>query len=362
MKTVFYSNYFSPYRDALWQPLSKLVSLEVRLASGREAGRGWEMSGWSNSEYSLKSCDLNSTNWPAENFFLPNKSWSDLTDVSGVFIGGWENPAFWSVRSKAKRAGIRTIGFYESTPETHSFTRGPVAKFRANFFLGLDAVVSSGQSATQALLNMGVTRKNIFQGFNVVDHAYWNKHANNGRTQSIGNDGHAFLYVGRLIEPKCVSDLIKAFKVCFKENDTLRIVGRGPLHSDLETLITSLDLQESVTLVGPKQGLDLAGEYARAQTLVLPSHKEVWGLVVNEALASGLHAVVAEHCGVVRDVQSMGGVFVFKESTNSRISAMADQMDLSRYSWSGWIKVPNILSKNPRDFALVFNDALSGIN
>jgi len=335
------------------------VPLEVRLASDGDAGRGWDENESLDPTYAVKFCNLRSFNWPTNEYWLPNSRWSDLTGASAVILGGWETPAYWHVARKAKHAGIRTVGFYESTPETQAFTSGPISKFRTKYFLSLDAVVTPGSGATEALLNMGVDSRKIFQGFNIVDHSYWHKNANEARDHQTEQLGHSYLYVGQLIERKGISDLIMAFKICSQPHDTLRIVGKGPLHEDLQKLVSSLDLEEKVTLVGSKSGLELASEYARAQTLVLASLKEVWGLVINEALASGLHVVVAENCGAVRDVRSMVGVFVFEESLENRITAIAQQMDLSRNAWSGWISSPEILRKNPFDFALVFKDAVS---
>jgi len=336
------------------------VALEVRLASDGDAGRGWNANESLDTCVALKFCNLRSVNWHTNEYWLPNNRWSDLTGANAVILCGWETPAYLHVAWKARRAGIRTVGFYESTPETQAFTSGPIAKLRAKCFLSLDAVVTPGAGATQALLNMGVESKNIFQGFNVVDHSYWHANANKGRDAEIEQLGHSYLYVGQLIERKRISDFIMAFKKCAQAHDTLRIVGKGPSYYDLQALIASLDLQDNVMLVGAKSGLDLANEYSRAQTLVLVSREEVWGLVVNEALASGLHVVVTENCGVVRDVRNMDGIFVVANSTEDRISAIAIQMRLSRNAWSSWIKDPEILDKDPMDFALVFKDALSG--
>ncbi len=41
--------------------------------------------------------------------------------------------------------------------------------------------------------------------------------------------------------------------------------------------------------------------YAVADSLVLSSGRETWGLVVNEAMACGLPAIVSEECGCVPD-------------------------------------------------------------
>jgi len=49
-------------------------------------------------------------------------------------------------------------------------------------------------------------------------------------------------------------------------------------------------------------------------TWFLPSYEEVWGLVVNEALASGVKVIASNVCGCVPDlVISSSQNFVFKQ-------------------------------------------------
>jgi glycosyltransferase involved in cell wall biosynthesis len=52
---------------------------------------------------------------------------------------------------------------------------------------------------------------------------------------------------------------------------------------------------------------DLPAYYALAECLVLPSTLEPWGLVVNEAMASGLPVIVSQLCGCFPDLVEGGG-------------------------------------------------------
>jgi len=46
--------------------------------------------------------------------------------------------------------------------------------------------------------------------------------------------------------------------------------------------------------------------YAFAHAFVLPSRREPWGLVVNEALAAGLPVIVSNRCGCAGDLVAHG--------------------------------------------------------
>ena len=49
--------------------------------------------------------------------------------------------------------------------------------------------------------------------------------------------------------------------------------------------------------VGTKTSEELCLYYGLASALVMPSDTETWGLVVNEAMASGLPVIVSKGCG-----------------------------------------------------------------
>ena len=58
-----------------------------------------------------------------------------------------------------------------------------------------------------------------------------------------------------------------------------------------------------VTFTGFLNQGEIADAYAAADALVLPSDSgETWGLVVNEAMACGLPAIVSDHVGCVADL------------------------------------------------------------
>jgi glycosyltransferase involved in cell wall biosynthesis len=105
----------------------------------------------------------------------------------------------------------------------------------------------------------------------------------------------AFLFVGRLIEKKGLSVLLEAYKRYRELSEhpwLLKVVGDGPLRA----LVESTEIG-GVHYLGPLFGEELIGAYREAQCVVVPSNFEQWGLVVNEACASGAVVLSTTHCG-----------------------------------------------------------------
>ena len=88
------------------------------------------------------------------------------------------------------------------------------------------------------------------------------------------------------------------------------LLGDGPLQEALNSQLSTLNLNGHVHLPGFKQYQELPVYYALARAFVHPSTTEQWGLVVNEAIASGLPVIVSERCGCVPElVQDNGFTF-----------------------------------------------------
>src|SRR5205814_5231721 len=113
----------------------------------------------------------------------------------------------------------------------------------------------------------------------------------------------------------------------------LVVLGDGPLKADLCRLISDLRLNEHVHLPGFKPYNELPVYYALAKAFVHASTTEQWGLVVNEAIASGLPVIVSSRCGCVPElVQGNGFTFdpIKQHELALRLSEMASLSDEER--------------------------------
>ena len=112
------------------------------------------------------------------------------------------------------------------------------------------------------------------------------------------------LFAGKLSRGKRAIDVVRAV-ARLGPDAVLLIAGAGeqePTHSHWE----SQRLDVRTTWLGFVNQNDMGRVYACADCLVLPSQIDSWGLVVNEAMATGLPAIVGDRVGCAPDLVSPG--------------------------------------------------------
>jgi glycosyltransferase involved in cell wall biosynthesis len=107
-----------------------------------------------------------------------------------------------------------------------------------------------------------------------------------------------FLSVGHLVPQKGFDVLLRALAICHAGGDRfhLTIVGKGYEEDALRAIARELGVDDAVTWLGAPERSTMSGVYRAADGFVLASRHESFGVVVIEALASGL-PVVATRCG-----------------------------------------------------------------
>ncbi len=111
----------------------------------------------------------------------------------------------------------------------------------------------------------------------------------------VGADEHTplLLMVSRLVAEKDLADLIPLNRVLRERGHDFRLVlvGDGPMRAELEAALPD------AFFAGHQTGDALARWYASADVFVFPSTTETFANVVQEALASGVPAVVVDRGG-----------------------------------------------------------------
>jgi glycosyltransferase involved in cell wall biosynthesis len=116
---------------------------------------------------------------------------------------------------------------------------------------------------------------------------------------NIPDEHVVFLFVGRLEIAKGIMDLVSAFSQCKYDKTTLLIVGDGSMRQRIEDNASS---NITICYAGRLSGDDLMKIYYAADVVVLPSHSDSWGLVINEAMAVGRPVIVSDRTGCIDDL------------------------------------------------------------
>jgi len=346
-RALWLTNIPAPYRVALWLALSKHIDLTVCCLAETEPNREWPIP--SASEI---GCPLHILRSPRVRLggelvvYLPSPKLlhvlrSTAPDV--LLIDGWESPAYVASMAWAKRRHVPVALSYRSARGAHTYASGPVAKLRSAVFRAADMIYAAGPETVEVVSAMGVPDERIVCGTNTVDVDDVRRRVAAARATVTPGSAHTFLYVGQLIPRKNVSAALTAFGQARAADDRFVVVGDGPDRPSLELQAARLGISAHVQFTGSLAPDEVAGCYALANTLVLPSTKEVWGLVVNEALAAGLHVVVSDRTGVAAAVADMPGVLVCEPNE----PALTEALVASRESWRGYIADPPILRATP---------------
>jgi glycosyltransferase involved in cell wall biosynthesis len=133
-------------------------------------------------------------------------------------------------------------------------------------------------------LNWGIDRSKLYYGLSCVNnHYYANKKKSSSKSIKL------IICVARLVPIKNIDGLLRAWeKVELKfPNYHLIIVGDGPEYPSLKILAEELKLF-SVKFLGVMTSRNIAKIFSECDAFILPSFSESWGMVLNEAMASGL--------------------------------------------------------------------------
>ena len=175
-----------------------------------------------------------------------------------------------------------------------------------------DAGLVAGTPHVSYLASLGVPEACIALGCDVVDNDYFAREADAWRKRprpdlpGLADPAPFFLVSARFISKKNLPGLLEAYaRYHAASPDPWRLVllGDGPLRNVLEQQATAFP---SVTFAGFQQIDVLPAYYAHASAFVLPSTTEQWGLVVNEAMASGLPVLVSNRVGCAPDLVDEG--------------------------------------------------------
>lgn len=227
-------------------------------------------------------------------------------DDSIHFIAGARGTRLGKQVAVACRAAHRRMGIVTESPDVRGFSgflrRCKYSIERVGIGRFFDFVLAMGTTGVRWFLQCGYPAQRVFSFAYVTEKPQM--------LLAVAVEPSArFVFVGRLVELKGVDLLLQA--IAQTAGVRLEVIGDGPLLSELISLAEALVISDRVRWLGQMGQAGIQQHLNGADALVLPSRKDGWGAVVNEALMVGTPVICSTACGATELLRSpiLGTVF-----------------------------------------------------
>ena len=132
---------------------------------------------------------------------------------------------------------------------------------------------------------------------------------------------------GRFVRKKGFDLLLKAIPEVLASDSRIRfqIAGDGPEFDELKLLQTELDLEEKVQFLGFRNDVSLLMK--QSDLFVMPSLREPFGIILLEAMATGIPIVTTRNNGALHILNDDTAIFVDKASSSSLSSGILEAIN-----------------------------------
>ena len=313
-KVLFYAIYPAPYRAEIIEKLSSEFNLDVFFyrSVGDDRNSEWFLNGGFNylttkvGMAKFKECKRNIKRYDLVLFF-------DYSDIQAIRL---------AIKCRAKKVPYILNCDGEMLFRHGNFIKDIIKRY---VIKGATAYFASGTHAKDYFLKYGAKAEKIhFHNFTALHEkdiletpvTLEEKKALREKL-SLPVNSKICIAVGRYIPLKRYDTLLRLWKQMPKDA-VLLLIGGGPEKEVYETIIKENDLS-NVILQDFHPFQELLQYYKSADLFVHPTSYDVWGLVINEAMACGLPVIVTDTC--------VAGLELVKNGENGFVSHLGDDKD-----------------------------------
>ncbi|TWT65555.1 glycosyltransferase family 4 protein [Crateriforma conspicua] len=342
-------NQFGPYHHARVKALQSRLPGQVIPAQIAANSHTYDWSKYEDScEGLVTLCDGTEEDASATMVFLAAYRFFRKYKIRIVFLPSYSPANVLSLYVAATACGCRRIMMNESHSATEQ-AKGWKRMIKRVILKGFHSALVGGTPQKRHFEDLGIPSTKIFVGYDAIDNDYFSNAAKEVRLNATNRrielqlPSRYFLNLGRFVEKKNLETLIQAYALfakCSTRAVDLVLVGSG----DQETRLKELAVHCGLRVHGPNAVIaeptpehsnmgypirSTAGEdcasptptvyfmgfrqieenptfYALAEAFIIPSVREEWGLVVNEAMACGLPVIVSRAVGCAEDLVQEG--------------------------------------------------------
>ncbi|MBL0096237.1 MAG: glycosyltransferase family 4 protein [Bacteroidetes bacterium] len=199
--------------------------------------------------------------------------------------------------------------------------------FRTVLLKKATSFITYGTKASEYLEGLGAKKERVYMAMNTVDTTFFREETNAARSRIKKQDNFTFAYLGYLVPRKNVHKIIEAAAVLSKTRKDFRIIiiGDGVSKADLEREVMDQQLKGLIQFRGYLQKQELPAVFAETDALLFQTDFDIWGLVLNEAMAAGIACMASNKAGAVYDLIEEGKTGYINDFSN--ISQTVNKME-----------------------------------
>lgn len=321
-RVLFITTYASPYRVRFFDEMSRYCQVTVAFADQVAAQKHRDKSWFTAGEGSFRWVQLKKSILSIRGKNLCTDVLPLLKEPFGhIVLCGYSSPTI--ILAMAYLRSHKIPYFLEV--DGGMIRQDTALKLRLKRLLvkGAAGYLSTGDSVAEYLCHYGAkAEKIVWYPFSSLEQGdIWDAPASNEEKEALReelgiSEAHVILAVGQFIHRKGLDVLLDAAALLDK-NTGIYMVGGEPSPE----FIQRRDAQKltHVHFVGFRDKKVLVQYYRASDVLAMPTREDIWGLVVNEAMACGLPMVSTDRCVAARELveEGVNGYLVPSEDPNA---------------------------------------------
>lgn len=321
MKVLFMANIPSPYRVDFFNELGKYcdltVTFEGRTATDRD--EKWRAAESKN----FKAQFMKGIRTKSDQFLCLEIIKVIKSGFDRIIVGGYSTP---TAMLAIEYMRLHKIPFWIEADGGLISQDSPLKyRIKHHFISAASGWFSSGKTTSEYFIHYGAKKEKIYQYpfSSLRENEIFSKvisleEKKKLREELKMKEEKIVVSVGQFIPRKGFDILLKAWKNCAKEAG-LYVIG-AEVTEEYVQLQKELKLK-NVHFIGFKNKEELKKYYQAADIFVLVTREDIWGLVINEAMASGLPVVTTERC--------VAGLELIKNGVNGYIVSVENVEETS---------------------------------
>ncbi len=305
MKVALLTNFIPPYRKSLFRRLSERVDhLKILVSVEMEANRHWQVD-HSGLEVAVQKTWSFKQKWKPKNGFqeesflhIPYDTLAQLRRFNpDVVISAELGMRSLLAALYCRMAGKPLVLWLTLSERTESNKGGIRLRLRKFLLASAHTLLCNGKSAERYVRQLGYDKESFFV-------PYTSDYPLNSEPPKAIGTVRQVLFTGMLIDRKGVKEMVDALEAWAQQDSAvpmhLKVAGDGPEKVHFKRLDGLKIL--TYECLGSVPYAEVGKLYRESDLYLFPTLADEWGVVVNEALASGLPVLGSRYSQAVEEL------------------------------------------------------------